>query len=56
MLEKLVSDTIHSATRLVETTFKEVWSRLDAASDKPRPSEYLGQQAVRAIQGRKDSS
>jgi hypothetical protein len=56
MLEKLVPDAIHSAARLVDTTFKEVWSRLDAASEKPRPSEYLGQQAIRAIQGREDSS
>ncbi len=56
MLEKLASDTMHSATRFVKIAFKEAWSKLDAASDKPRPSEYLGQQAVRAIQGRKDSS
>lgn len=52
MLEKAVTDTVRATQRVGETILKEVWSRLDAASQKPRPSEYLGQQAVRSVQGR----
>ncbi len=55
MLAKLGSDAVRATTRLTETAFKETWSRLDSASDKPRPSEYLGKRAVQAIQGRRES-
>jgi hypothetical protein len=48
---KLITDTAFSATRLAESAIKETWSKLDAAAEKPKPSEYLGQKAVHAIQG-----
>ncbi len=51
MVEKTTVDSALSVTRLAGTAIKDVWSRLDAASDKPRPSEYLGQKATHAIQG-----
>ena len=50
-LEKLVTDTVFSVTRLAESAIKETWTKLDAASEKPKPSEYLGQKAIRAVQG-----
>lgn len=49
---KLITETAFSATRLAESAVKETWTKLDAASDKPKPSEFLGQKAIRAIQGR----
>lgn len=52
MLEKMVPDTIYATQRIGETALKGLWSRLDAAAQKPRPSEYLGQSALRSIQGR----
>lgn len=55
MLAKLGSDAVRITTRFVETAFKETWAKLDAASDKPRPSEYLGKRAVQAIQGRRET-
>jgi len=53
-VEKLITDTALSATRLAESAVKETWNKLDAASDKPKPSEFLGRKAIHAIQGRKD--
>lgn len=53
-VRKFASDTTRITTRLVETTIKEVWSKLDAAAEKPRPSEYLGRRAIRAVQGHSD--
>ena len=50
-VEKLAADTAFSAAKLVEGTIKETWNKLDAASDKPKPSEYLGKKAMRAVQG-----
>ncbi len=54
-VEKLATDTASMAAHLVETIIKDVWSKLDAASEKPKPSEYLGQRAISAIQGHRDA-
>lgn len=51
MLEKAATDTLGASRRVGATLLKEVWSRLDAASQKPRPIEYLGSRAIRSIQG-----
>jgi len=50
-LEKFATDTAISATRIIEKFIKDVWSKLDAVSDKPRPSDYLSPKGIRAIQG-----
>ena len=50
-LEKFATDTAISATKITEKFIKDVWSKLDAASDKPKPTDYLSQKGVRAIQG-----
>jgi len=50
-LEKLATDTAFSAVKMVENFVKDVWNRMDAISEKPKPSEYLSAKAVKAIQG-----
>lgn len=56
MSEKLVLDAAVRASRTaergLESLVKKAWSIMDAASEKKRPSEYLGEQARRSIQGR----
>lgn len=56
MLEKAAIDIVRAAQRGGETVLKEAWSRLDAAAQKPRPSDYLGPRAIRSIQGRGEDS
>ncbi len=50
-LEKFATDTALSVTNVAKNFVKEVWSKMDAAAEKPRPSEYLSAKGVRAIQG-----
>jgi hypothetical protein len=50
-LEKFATDTALSVTRTAEKFIKDVWSKLDAVSDKPKPSEYLSSRGIKAIQG-----
>ncbi len=50
-LEKLVTDTALSVTQVTKTFMKEVWSRLDATAEKPRPSDYLSEKGIKAMQG-----
>ena len=50
-VERVASDTARGVTRAVSDTVKRVWSVLDAASEKPAPSQYLSPKTVRAIQG-----
>lgn len=56
MSEKLILDAAvrasRSAERGLENLVKKAWSILDAASEKKRPSEYLGERARRSIQGK----
>ena len=42
---------VDTTTKLAETAIKKAWSILDAASEKKPPSEYLSQNAIKAIQG-----
>jgi hypothetical protein len=48
---KIVSDTVKATARLAEAALKKAWSIMEAAAEKKPPSEYLSQNAVRAIQG-----
>ena len=50
-LEKFATDTALSAANVAKNFVKEVWSKMDAAAEKPRPSEYLSAKGVRAVQG-----
>ena len=50
-LEKFATDTALSVTNVAKNFVKEVWSKMDAAAEKPRPSEYLSAKGVSAIQG-----
>ena len=56
MSEKLVVDATLKTARAVEKgtegLVKKAWSVLDAASEKKKPSEYLGSEAIRSIQGK----
>lgn len=49
-LEKLAVATFDAA-RVAANTVKDIWSVMDAAAEKPAPSQYLGAKAVQAIQG-----
>lgn len=50
-LESLTVGALKSIATLAQSSIKETWNKLDAASEKPKPSEYLSQRAVSAIQG-----
>lgn len=55
-VEKFATEAVDKTKRIVEAGIRKAWSILDAASEKRPPSEYLSQQAVRAIQGISKSS
>jgi hypothetical protein len=48
---KDISDAVTTGLKLTEAAVREVWSVLDAASEKKQPSEQLSQTAIQAIQG-----
>ena len=50
-VEKLAVEVPISAARLTANAIKDIWSVMDAAAEKPAPTQYLGAKAVRAIQG-----
>ena len=55
MPEKLLdvaTKTLKATERGAERLMKKAWSVVDAASEKRRPSEYLGERARRSIQGK----
>ena len=56
MSEKIAVDavvkTADATRRGLETLVRKAWSIMDAASEKRRPSDYLGERAVRSIQGK----
>jgi len=45
-------ETVRETARLAEATIKKAWSIMDAAAEKMRPSQYLSEKAIKAIQGR----
>ncbi len=50
-VEKLAVDATFDVAKVAANTVKDVWSVMDAAAEKPVPSQYLGAKAVQAIQG-----
>ncbi|MBN1659134.1 MAG: hypothetical protein JXA93_12055 [Anaerolineae bacterium] len=48
---EITRDTL-TAGKGLEILIKEFWSILEAASEKKTPSQYLGERAIRAIQGK----
>jgi hypothetical protein len=55
-VETLVAGAPLEAARLTTNTLKDVWSVMDAAANKQAPSQYLGRQAVAAVQGVTDQA
>lgn len=53
-VEKLAVDATFDVARVAANTVKDTWSVMDAAAEKPAPSQYLGAKAVQAIQGMTD--
>lgn len=60
MLEKSAVDTSMKAVRTAEKgaegLVKKAWSIMDAAGPKEKPSNYLSEVGIRAIQGRDGGS
>lgn len=50
-VEKLAVEIPFDVAKVAVNTVKDVWSVMDAAAEKPVPSQYLGVKAVQAIQG-----
>jgi len=55
-VEKLAVDATFDAAKVAANTVKDVWSVMDAAAEKPAPTQYLGAKAIRAIQGVTDAA
>jgi hypothetical protein len=49
--KKAVTDVATTTMKVADTAIKKAWSIMEAAAEKQSPSEYLGQQAVKSIQG-----
>lgn len=47
----IVTDVAKSSLKLSAQAVKDIWSVLDAAAEKPAPSKYMGEAAIRAVQG-----
>lgn len=52
IIKSAVQDVARDGVRVVDSTLRKAWSIMDAAHDKPAPSQYLKPDAVKAIQGR----
>lgn len=48
---KIATDVVRTTAKLAEAALKKAWSIMEAAAEKKPPSEYLSQNAVKAIQG-----
>jgi hypothetical protein len=46
------SEIVRSVEKVLKVFVKEVWSILEAASEKKTPSQYLSEPAIRSIQGK----
>jgi hypothetical protein len=57
MPEKFITDvatkTVQVAKEGLERFVKKAWSIMDVASEKRMPSQYLSDQAIRSIRGKK---
>lgn len=55
-VQNLMPDPAEDIAKAGVTAAKEIWSLLEAAAHKPAPSTYLGQKAIRAIQGERQAT
>ena len=55
-VEQLAVEAPFNAARLTANTVKDIWSVMDAAAEKPAPTQYLGAKAIQAIQGVTDQA
>lgn len=55
-VQNLMPDPVEDVAKAGVNVVKEIWSLLEAAAHKPAPSTYLGQKAVRAIQGERQDT
>ena len=51
-IENTMPETAKDSIRVIDAAARKVWSIMDAAHDKPAPSEYLKPDAIRAVQGK----
>jgi len=51
IIENAAQDAARDAVRAVDSTLRKAWTIMDAAHEKPAPSQYLKPDAVKAIQG-----
>lgn len=51
MLEKTVADVTTKTVSAVEKGLRKIWTLLDAATQKEKPSETLSEKAIQSIQG-----
>ena len=52
IIENTTRDVAQDGARIVDATIRKVWSIMDAAHEKPAPSQYLKPDAIRAVQGK----
>ena len=52
IIESAVQDSARDAVRVADAALRKVWNIIDAACEKPSPSQYLKLDAVRAVQGK----
>ncbi len=55
-VERLIAEVPMEAAKLATNAVKDIWSVMDAAAEKPAPSQYLGAKAMSAIQGVTDQT
>lgn len=51
IIENAAQDAARDAVRVVDATLRKAWTIMDAAHEKPAPSQYLKPDAIRAVQG-----
>lgn len=49
--EKMAYDTGMETAKQVDASLRKAWSIMDAAREKPAPSQYLKPGTIKAIQG-----
>jgi hypothetical protein len=51
IIESAAQDAARDAVRVADATLRKAWNIMDAAHEKPAPSQYLKPEAIRAVQG-----
>lgn len=50
-IDSAAQDGARDAARVADAALRKAWSIMDAAHEKPAPSQYLKPDAIRAVQG-----